>query len=87
MCDKLIRHGPLILALILAVFCAGVLMMYVEPMEDVFLDLSLMSLEDGAAPSPEGPDTKGWTVYTQEGSIRTELTPDGFGGYTGLQLG
>ena len=87
MCDKLIRHGPLILALILAVFCAGVLMMYAEPMEDVFLDLSLMNLGDGVAPTPEGPDTKGWTVYTQEGSIRTELTPDGFGGYTGLQLG
>lgn len=85
--DKLIRHGPLILALILAVFCAGVLMIYVEPMEDVFLDLSLMSLEDGMDPIPEEPDTKGWTVYTQEGSTRTELTPNGLGGYTGLELG
>lgn len=85
--DKLIRHGPLILALILAVFCAGVLMIYVKPMEDVFLDLSLMSLEDDIEPTLEGFDTKGWTVYTQEGSTRTELTPNGVGGYTGLELG
>ena len=85
--DKLIRHGTLILALVLAVFCAGVLMIYVEPMEDVFLDLSLMYMEDGMDPIPEEPDTKGWTVYTQEGNTRTELTPNGVGGYTGLELG
>lgn len=29
-------------------------------------------------------DQKGWTVFTQEGDAATELDPDGFGGFYGL---
>ena len=82
---KWVRYGPLILALVLGILCSCVLMMYVKPMEDVILDLSLMPQEDSLDAPPET-DT-GWTVYTQEGSVKTELTPNGFGGYTGLELG
>ena len=85
--DKLIRYGILPIALILAVLCVYVFMIYVNPMEDVSYDLSLIPLEDRLVVDPEQFDNKGWTVYTQEGDVRTELTPDGYGGYTGLELG
>ena len=84
---RLLHYGPLVIALILAVFCACILFIYVSPMEDVSLDLSLIPQEDSLDYDPEQFDSKGWTVYTQEGEARTELTPNGFGGYTGLELG
>lgn len=56
-------------------------------MEDISLDLSLVPQEDGMVMDPENFDNKGWSVYTQEGDLRTELTPNGFGGYSGLELG
>ena len=37
--------------------------------------------------TPSSSINKGWTVYTQEGDARTELTPNGYGGYAGLELG
>lgn len=73
------------IALVLGMVCCCILMMYVQPMEDVILDLSLICQEDSLDPNPE--NTYGWTVYTQEGNVRTELTPNGLGGYTGLELG
>ena len=83
--EKWVRYGPLILALILGILSSTVLMMYVKPMEDVILDLSLISQEDSLDAPLE--NTTGWTVYTQEGHVKTELTPNGFGGYTRLELG
>ena len=81
------RHIPLIVSLILAVFCACILCIYVSPMEDLSLDLSL-TVEDGfISDDPADYDSKGWTFYTQEGDNRTELTSNGLGGYTGLELG
>ena len=86
--ERIRRHGPLIVSLILAVICACTLIMYVSPMEDLSLDLSLMVEAEGFLPEEFGePDTKGWTVYTQEGDTKTELVPNGFGGYSGLELG
>ena len=85
--NKLMRYALPVLALILAVACICTLLIYVKPMEDIALDLSLMYLEDGMEALPETPDEKGWTVYTQEGSTKTKLTPNGRGGYTGLELG
>ena len=73
------------IALVLGMVCCCILMMYVQPMEDVILDLSLICQEDSLDPNPE--NTYGWTVYTQEGNVRTELAPNGLGGYTGLELG
>lgn len=87
MIERIRRYGSWILSLILAVFCACILCIYVSPMEDLSLDLSLMVEEGFADIDPANFDSKGWTVYTQEGSTKTELTPNGFGGYTGLELG
>jgi len=60
------------------------LLVYAVPMEDLSLDLSL-GVEDGASAADF--DEKGWTVFTQVGDRQTLLEPDGFGGYTGLELG
>ncbi|MBQ9167585.1 MAG: GHKL domain-containing protein [Oscillospiraceae bacterium] len=85
--DRTQAYIPVILALVLGIVCAFCLMVYASPMEDVSLDLSLVSQEDAVVLAPENFDNKGWTVYTQEGETVTELTPDGLGGYTGLELG
>lgn len=77
----------MITTLILGVFCACILMMYVMPMKDVSLDLSFRSLEDSLNYDPEQYDSKGWSVYIRQGDVRTELIPNGYGGYTGLELG
>lgn len=61
-------------------------MMYASPMEDVSLNLSL-AVGDSLDYNPADFDNKGWTVYTQEGNTKTELIPDGFGGYSGLEPG
>lgn len=53
---------------------------YTKPMEDASFDLSL-SPEDGQ----EWEGNKGWSVYTNEAGSITELTPDGAGGYEGLE--
>ena len=85
--DRIQAHIPVILALVLGIVCAFCLMIYASPMEDVSLDLSLVSQEDAMVRDPADFDSKGWTVYTREGETVTELTPDGLGGYTGLELG
>lgn len=52
---------------------------YTHPMEDKSYNLSLMS-EDGE----DSVEEKGWTVYTDKQGVRKNLTPDGIGGYAGL---
>lgn len=52
---------------------------YTQPMEDASYDLSLAP-EDGH----EWEGNKGWTVYTDEEGLITELTADGAGGYLGI---
>lgn len=73
----------LVCVAIVAVFALA-LTVYTKPMEALSLDLS-MTVADGA--SPEEWDNKGWTVFTQDGETVTELTPNGFGSFTGLELG
>lgn len=85
--NRIQQYAPMMIALLMTLLCASFLMIYVSPMKDVSLDLSLVSREDSLVINPEEFDSKGWTVYTQEGDIRTELEPDGFGGYSGLELG
>ena len=76
------------ITIICLVICfAAVLLMYVPPMADVSLDLSLMPNEDALVLDPNSFDSKGWTVYTAEGENITELIPTGFGGYRGVELG
>lgn len=65
----------------------SVLGIYAQPMPDISLDLSLVPQEDSMVLDPENFDSKGWSVYTQEGDLRTELIPNGFGGHTGMALG
>ncbi len=74
------------LVLAICIVFGAVLMMYAPPMEDISLDLSLGTQEE-MLEAPTEYDEKGWTVYTQTGETQTPLTPDGFGGYTGLELG
>ena len=76
-----------LLAVLTLFLCLGlgtILLLYSKPMKDFSLDLSLM-LEDGA--DPEDFDLKGWTVYTQEGNQKTLLESNGFGGFSGIELG
>ena len=74
-------------ALVFFLFFGSLLLLYVRPMEDVSLNLSLGFTEDNVAFDSEHYDQKGWTVYTQDGEERTELESVGFGGFTGLELG
>lgn len=85
--NRIQRYTPMMIALLMALFCSAFLMIYVSPMKDVSLDLSLAPQEDALVLDPEDFDSKGWSVYTQEGEVRTELTPNGYGGYSGLELG
>lgn len=76
------------LALVLCVMFGAVLMLYARPMEDISLDLSLVPKGEGVFEVDlDNYDLKGWTVYTAEGDIVTELEPNGIGGFRGLELG
>ena len=67
-----------------AVF-AAVLLLYARPMEDAVYDLSMICSGE-AIPADWVYNQKGWTVFTQEGEAVTELSPNGFGGFTGLAV-
>ncbi|MBO5197215.1 MAG: hypothetical protein J6B85_01650, partial [Lachnospiraceae bacterium] len=82
---KIQKWLPAVLALILCAAFGAILTIYINPMENVSLNLSLTP--EGEALSPGDFDEKGWTVYTQEGDTMTELEPDGYGGYWGIELG
>ncbi|MGN1002765.1 MAG: sensor histidine kinase [Oscillospiraceae bacterium] len=71
------------LSLVLCVAAASALLAYIRPMEDKSYDLSLISSGE-AVPTDWVYDDKGWTVFTQEGDQTTLLSPNGFGGFTGL---
>lgn len=78
------KHLPkMIAALLLSAFVcipsAMAVFYYTRPMQDASYDLS-MCPEDGQ----EYVSDKGWTVFTNESGIVKELTPNGAGGYLGL---
>ncbi|MBR3996881.1 MAG: hypothetical protein IKI93_00885, partial [Clostridia bacterium] len=73
------------IALLLCIVFCAVLLIYTRPMEDVYLDLSLMMQDAHVAQSSS--DTKGWTVYTRSGDDIKELEPTGSGSYLGIGLG
>ena len=83
---KLLKLTAAVIAVALLIGFGSVLMMYAHPMADVSLDLSLVSDED-LLDAPAAFDNKGWTVFTQDGDTKTELISNGFGGYSGLELG
>lgn len=70
-------------SLILCAAALSALLAYIQPMEDKTYDLSL-AYSGEAIPADWVYDDKGWTVFTQEGDQITALSPDGFGGFTGL---
>lgn len=79
-----LRFGAaMLLALTMCAAFGRVLTLYHQPMEDAVYDLSL-NWQGEAIPEDWVYDQKGWTVFTQEGETRKELTPDGQGGFTGL---
>lgn len=85
--ERMHKLIALALALVFAVAFGKILTIYIEPMDDISLDLSISSDEFEGIPDPESYDDKGWRVYTQSGTTVTELEPDGFGGYLGVGLG
>ena len=80
---KWTRLWAAILTLTLCLMFGGLLLNCMKPMEDRAYDLSLMWAGE-AMPEDWVYDQKGWTVFTQEGDAATELDPDGFGGFYGL---
>ena len=74
----------LAVCLALCLFFGLVLFTYTVPMEDASYDLSL-GWEGEAIPEGWKYDQKGWSVFTQEREQAVPLTPDGTGGFTGLQ--
>lgn len=85
--EKRKRWFSVLIGLVLFLVFGRLLMIYSHPMEDIFLDLSVAPQEDGLYMDPEQFDSKGWSVYTADGQTRTELIPNGYGGYSGLELG
>ena len=84
--EKLHKSLSAILSLVICIVFGIILTIYINPMEDISLNLSMM-LEDGAVSDKEHFDYKGWTVYVQDGEAVTELEPDGTGGFSGIELG
>ncbi len=74
------------LAIILELGFSAVFLIYALPVDDETYYLSLGSWEGEAVPDDWVYDQKGWKVFTQEGGTVTELTPDGYGGFTGLDF-
>lgn len=73
----------LVAALLLTVFIGipsiAAVFYYTKPMEDASYNFSILP-EDGQ----EWQGSNGWSVYTNEGGSVRQLTPNGSGGYTGL---
>ena len=80
---KWARLGAAILTLTLCLMFGALLLNCMKPMEDRTYDLSLIWAGEAM---PEGwvCDPKGWTVFTQEGEVVTELVPNGSGGFDRL---
>ena len=70
-----------ILALILIIAFGMILLLYTKPMEDVSLNLSLLIDDTFEEMTEETYDNKGWSIYTQEGTIKKTLEPNYYGAY------
>ena len=83
--ERLCRWALAAVSLVLCALFALGLLAYTQPMEAQVYDLSFVW--EGETP-PEGWafSDKGWTVFTQEGTEKRELVPNGVGGYTGLDF-
>ena len=73
-------------AFLILALCAAfgrILTIYCQPKQDQIYDLSL-GWPTEAIPDGWVYNQKGWRVFTQEGNEITELTPDGFGGFSSI---
>ncbi|MBQ8813911.1 MAG: GHKL domain-containing protein [Lachnospiraceae bacterium] len=84
---KMKTGAALLISLVLCIGFGTLLSVYTRPMEDLSLNLSLLGQMEGEISTSVEYDDKGWTVFTQDEDNKTFLEPDGFGGYTGLELG
>lgn len=80
------------LSLSLCILASLILTLYLKPMEDLSLNLSLTPegeavVADNFEELVETYDHKGWTVYTADGDSRTELMPNYVGDYAGAEPG
>ncbi len=80
---------PRLLAALTVLLLTGVslyaLLFYAWPLDDQIYNLSMFSESEGEGGWEEWDgDTKGWTVFVQEGEFRHELDAFGWGGYNGL---
>lgn len=74
-------------SVLIFLFFTAILLLYVYPWEETSYSFSIADFGDfegSYAPAFTDYDQKGWTVFVQEGEQRRELTPDGFGGFSGL---
>ena len=83
--DRLQKTLTILLAVGIAIVFSAFLLMYVRPMKDVVLDLSLVAR--GEVASSDNVDEMGWEVFTREGDVITHLEPAGGGHYLGIELG
>lgn len=79
--QKIAKFLPVFVCIAVLVVFTPILTAYIQPMEDVSLNLSMVQ-EDGGEFHDQG-----WTVFVQEGETVTLLESLGFGGYTGIELG
>lgn len=79
--QKISKVLPILICIVIALVFTPILTAYLQPMEDISLNLSMLQ-EDGGEFSDQG-----WTVFIQEGETVTLLESLGVGGYTGLELG
>lgn len=82
MMSHVTRLSAALAALLFIGFSLYALVFYTKPLNDQFYDLSMFSNEDGIT-EWDG-DTRGWTVFVQEGETRHGLESLGFGCYNGL---
>ena len=80
---KVYRILAVSVCLPLLVFFTVIMLAYTWPMDDRIYDFSL-TWEGEAVPDGWVYDQKGWLVFTQKGDTVTELEPDGYGGFSGL---
>jgi len=71
------------LALVTGLSLAALLFAYARPVKSSIYNLS-PDWEGEAAPDGWTYDQKGWKVFTQKAETMTMLSPDGYGGFTGL---
>ncbi len=77
------KYGLALLSVLIGLAFILLTYLYTQPMEDLFYDLSI-NFADGQLLENWDGDTKGWTVYTQEGEEKTPLHINSAGTYETL---